>query len=368
MSQNNVVGIVVGGVLLGAALGAGGVLAVKGRSKTPASSAASTCSVGGSEADGLFEAAGKAVGTTDLPAEARDMLFQLRQQNYDQTSGYLKEWALRVQLAQDQKLDTADLSKLPDLRSLLSMPKVQDADLKKFFEANQRNLPKGMTFEQVRPQLEQYLNQQKVAEASQAKLAEYVAAGKIKILLTPPVAPLVNVPVDGFPSQGNVQSQNVVVEVSDYLCPHCRSARLETMDFVKKNSDSVRFVQINFALQPSGVSGALVRGGFCAFKQGEQDFWKYHEAAFVLPPEAAQGNPSDVAKGVAKTAGLREADFANCLASDEAKNFVDQTNAKMTAVGVTGTPTFFLNNRKVTATAGQSIGAALGAALLAQGR
>jgi predicted DsbA family dithiol-disulfide isomerase len=52
-------------------------------------------------------------------------------------------------------------------------------------------------------------------------------------------------------------------------------------------------------------------------------------------------------KEIAKEAGVDVAKLETCLQSPEAKKFVEETGEIASSLGVTGTPTFFLNNRRL---------------------
>jgi protein-disulfide isomerase len=192
------------------------------------------------------------------------------------------------------------------------------------------------------------------AEQVRLEVENFEKKGRLKILAKAPVAPLVNLELTGLPFKGAENSKVVVVEASDYLCPHCRHAIDEVEKVLKEYSGKVKFVQANFALRPTGLSGALVRGAWCANKQGNDAFWKYHEKAFAVPQEAATPvSPNtekafaDTAIKVAQDAGINVKDFETCLASEDSKKGMEANNSKLTSVGVTGTPTFFVNNRKI---------------------
>jgi protein-disulfide isomerase len=354
MSQGKVVGILLGGVALGAVLGAG-FMNQFGKMKKGGSGAAETCSIDGGNpnAGSLFELDGKPFAADALPADVRDTLFQIQSQAYETSSNFTRELALRVALATEQKLDVS--KNLPPLRSLMNVAEVPEAEMKKFYDSNKQSIPPGTTYEQIKPQLQQYLISQKVGEASRTKVAELMNAGRMKLLIQAPVAPVVALPLEKFPSKGPADAKVTVVESSDYMCPHCRTVQKEVDDLVKEHPSDVRFIQANFALRPQQLSGALTRGGICAFKQGNDAFWKYHEKAFAVPMEANTPVTPDAnkefeghASKAAQDAGLNVADFNTCLTSEETKKAVEDQNNLLAGAGVSGTPTFFINNRKVT--------------------
>ncbi|MCA2958734.1 MAG: thioredoxin domain-containing protein [Silvanigrellales bacterium] len=370
-SNGKVLGVLVGGAVLGAVLGVGITLQVKkGLPNGGASTSGATCGVEGlaNSNPSFFVLDGKTYTADLLPTEARDTLFQIQSQGYETTVNFARELALRMALAQDAKVDVAQ--GLPPLRTLLSVPEPSEADLKSFYEANKQSIPPGTTFEQVKPQLVQFMASQKVGEAARTKVQELTAAGRLKITLPAPVAPVVSLPVDSLPSKGPATAALTLVEASDYLCPHCRSVKPEVEQVLKEYDGKVRFVQANFALRPTQLSGALARGAWCAHKQGNEQFWKYHDKAFEVPLEAAQAVSPDAEKEfvghavkAAQDAGIDAKALETCVTSEEAKKGVEAANATLSAAGVSGTPSFFLNNRRVSLTGttlSQAVAEALG--------
>lgn len=357
MSNAKVIGVLLGGVCLGGALGIGVTTTVLKKNTSPTSVADSgTCSIGDSSAapDGMLEVDGQTFKKEDFPTEVQDQLFQMQNQVYEVSSNLLKEVGLRIALAKDKKLDLAGGQKLPELRELLQANKVSEAEMLAFFETNKKSLPPGTTFEQVRPQLEQYMQGQQEGETVRKEFDRLQEKGRIKILVQAPVAPLVEFDVAGLPYKGAESSNVVIVEASDYLCTHCRHAVEQVEKIIEANGSKVKFVQANFALRPAGLSGRLAQGAWCASQQGSDQFWKFHAKAFEVSLDAA--NPvspntdkafTDTAIKVAQDAAIDVKAFETCLASDESKKAVEAANEKLTKAGVSGTPTFFVNNRKV---------------------
>jgi len=377
-TNGKVLGILLGGIVLGGALGAGLTMQLKkglpGAAST--SSAGATCGVEGvAGSSALFELDGKQYTAADLPTDARDTLFQIQTQSYETGSNFARELALRMALAKDDKVDIAQ--GLPPLRTLLKVPEPAEADLKTFYEANKQSIPPGTTYEQIKPQLVQFLSAQKVGEQARTKVAELNASGRLKLLSKPPVAPVVSLPLDKFPSKGPADAKVTLVEASDYLCSHCRSIKPEVEAVIKEFDGKVRFVQANFALRPDQLSGWLARGGYCAQKQSPEAFWKYHDKAFEVPMEAAQAVSPNADKEfqahavkAATDAGIDAKAFEACVASDEAKKAVEATNEILAGAGVSGTPSFFLDNRKLTlgsTTLSAAVKEALGGGSVASG-
>ena len=139
-----------------------------------------------------------------------------------------------------------------------------------------------------------------------------------------------------------------MVEISDYLCPHCQQSYPDVKAALKELGNDVKFVQINFSLRPSKLSGSLIEGAYCASQQGDEQFWKYHDAAFAKK-WGTMNDGADLAKAeeIGKEAGLDAAKLKECLNGEGAKKFVTETNEVVSSLGVTGTPTFFVNGRRL---------------------
>ncbi|MBM3381281.1 MAG: hypothetical protein FJY29_02455 [Betaproteobacteria bacterium] len=358
MSNAKVVGVLLGGVCLGAAVGVAVTTTVlKNNSSKSAASTGGSCSVDGAASGvhaALFEVDGKVFNREDLPSELQDQLFQMQNQLHDASANMVREVALRVALANDKKIKIAAGSDIPELKTLIQPKAVSEADMRAFFEANKGGLPPGTTFEQIRPQLEQFMQGQQQSEQIRAEVAKFEEKGRLKVLLKAPVAPLVNLDLTGLPFKGADKAQVVVVEASDYLCTHCRSANIEVDKIIEQYGSKIKFVQANFALRPDGLSGYLARGAWCAGKQGNDQFWKFHNKAFAVPLQAANPVSPNTEKEFTSTtiqaaqdAGIEVKDFEKCIASEESKKAIKDTSTMLSTAGVTGTPTFFVNNRKV---------------------
>lgn len=330
--------LLVGGLAIG---GAVGYLTGSNQGKSDAVKGVAACSEGGSQ---LFIVNGKPYDREAFDSTFQSKLHSVEKENFHKKEGILKEQALKVAMAKD----TSDLSKLPELDSLLPASEVTDAEVKTFFDENKARLPPDAKLDSFKDRISMFLKQQKKGETFQKKWEEFTGNGTIKLLIREPSAPLVAIPTENFPTKGNKSAKNVVVEISDYLCPHCQKMQPSVEAAVESLGDKVKFVQINFSLRPDKLSGTIVEGAFCASQQGEEQFWKFHKVAFEGKWGAMNDDPNpSVAAEIAKKAGLDAAKHEECMKSPAAKTFVKNTSATVSSLGVTGTPVFFLNNRRL---------------------
>ena len=342
---------IVGGLVVGAAIGYGAATLIKGANHY--------------EDVSLLEIDGTKYKEADLPAEIRSNLYDLRTESHERQNAVLNQFALQFALAKD-KDKTVKADALPAFDTLVEAPAPTDQEIQAVFEANKARLPANTSIDQVKPEIERYLRNQKLSEVLRVKNQEITAKKRIVLLAPAPTSPKVSMALESYPARGPAGSPNVVVEVADYLCPHCQEMAPEVESVYKELADKVRFVQVPFSLKPDGLSGTLARGAYCARQQSDDAFWKFHEKAFSTAKEKGWKTTDADAKEpvlqVAADAGLDSAKFDTCLASAEAQAFVKNTTDNMRKAGVSGTPTFFLNNRRVSL-ANKSLGDAIKSSL-----
>jgi protein-disulfide isomerase len=339
----------IGGIVVGGAIGYGVATRTHATAVVPGSSIASSTPAVVDKTP-LFELDGQTYGENDLPSDVRAMAYEARSEEHERLEALLTQFALRLSLARE-KDKTVKPDALPPLDQLLGATPPTEDEIKQLYEQNKARLPQGMTYEQVKPEIEKFVVSQKQQGAINEKLDALRSGGKLKMLLPEPQAPVVALDLKGFPAKGLASA--TLVEVSDYLCPHCQQSLPEVEATVKELGDKIKFVQVDYPLNPDGLSGQLARGGFCAQQQGDEAFWKYHEAAFKTAIDKGwkTSDPTmpDPFADIATTAGagLDAAKLVACADSPEAKGFVSAAVDQFQKAGVNGTPSFFLNGRKL---------------------
>jgi protein-disulfide isomerase len=334
--MNTAAGIV-GGLVVGAALGYGVATMNKGGARDTVDAV-------------VLEMDGTKYKEADLPADIRASLYDVKTDAHDRQTGILNQFAMQYAIAKDKDKNTK-IDALPALEDLLQAPAPSAQEIQAVYDANKSRLPPNVTVEQVKPEIERYLRNQKLSEAMRQKSEEFAVKRRYAIVVPEPQAPKVALTLDAYAAHGPAGSPNTLVEVADYLCPHCQQSQPEVEAVVKELGDKIRFVHVPFSLRPDGLSGTLARGAFCARQQGDESFWKYHEKAFATAKEkgwkASDAEDKAAVVQVATAAGIDGAKLEACLSSPEAQAFVKNTTESMHKAGVSGTPTFFLNNRRL---------------------
>lgn len=139
------------------------------------------------------------------------------------------------------------------------------------------------------------------------------------------------------PSRGPADAPVTLVEFADYACPHCHGEEAVVAQLLSRYATSLRFV---YKQLPVHSDSALAsEASLAANAQGK--FWPYHDALFA--DQAALARPDLELRAesleldmTAFRAALDQQTYAPDVAADVAEG---------DALGVPGTPTFFVNGR-----------------------
>ncbi len=141
------------------------------------------------------------------------------------------------------------------------------------------------------------------------------------------------------PALGPEDAPVVIVEFGDFHCTYCKHFNDETITpLLGTYGDKVRFVYRDFPiLGPDSLSAALAAG--CADDQGA--FWDFHDRLYADPTNLTR----DAFVQYATDLNLNLDTFTQCYDSQQHRDDVLQDYNDGQALGVGGTPTFFINGK-----------------------
>ena len=147
-------------------------------------------------------------------------------------------------------------------------------------------------------------------------------------------------------TMGSESAPVTIVEFGDYQCPACGAFALSVkpqLDGTFVEEGRVKFVFYDYpliAIHPNAFLAA--RAARCANDQGK--YWEYHETLFRNQARwSAASMPSSAFEAYAAEVGMEEGAFASCLNSDRHAEVVTANLHLAGRMGVSGTPTVFLN-------------------------
>jgi protein-disulfide isomerase len=153
--------------------------------------------------------------------------------------------------------------------------------------------------------------------------------------------PRAKLPVDDRMCVGDVHAPMTLTEYADFECPICGVSRPILEKFVQDRPGQVRLCYLPFPLPMH--PNAIPAGQAALFARDHGKFWAVHDGLF----ENQKRLSPDVIREVVVQAGLPADGWAKVLAKSTYVDELERFRESGTSAGVTGTPTVYLNGRKV---------------------
>jgi protein-disulfide isomerase len=155
-------------------------------------------------------------------------------------------------------------------------------------------------------------------------------------------------PSEGDMSLGPADAKVKVVEYASASCSHCASFNNEVFPAFKAkyiDTGKVNYTLKEFLTPPEEVAAAGFLTARCA---GKDKYFTVLDAIFKNQAEMFQtGDFRGVLLRIAQSAGMTEDQFNKCVSDPEALKALNARIERAKADKVTGTPTFFVNGKKV---------------------
>jgi protein-disulfide isomerase len=155
------------------------------------------------------------------------------------------------------------------------------------------------------------------------------------------------------PALGTAGAPVAIVVFSDLQCPHCKGeAEMLRQNLVQNYPTQVRLYFKDFPLEglhPWAKAAAMA--GRCVFQQKPEAFWEYHDWVFAHQETLTADNLKDQILGWAKD--VKDVDaikLGACIAGKATQAEVEKEMDEGRALDITGTPTMFINGRRISQT------------------
>lgn len=198
---------------------------------------------------------------------------------------------------------------------------------------------RGRPLEEVRADVERAVTQKNQGERYAAYMKELHASYGVNVALPFPDMPRIPVSADDDPVEGTANAPVVVVQFAEFQCPYCGAAK-QTVDKVLKDYEGkVQFVFRDFPLgfHENAIPAAVAAN--CAEKQSSEKYWSMHNS-FMANQQAL--TEADIQKA-ARDAQLDTAKWETCRKDPAMVAEIEKDQQDGAAVGVSGTPAFFIN-------------------------
>lgn len=142
---------------------------------------------------------------------------------------------------------------------------------------------------------------------------------------------------------GDANAPVTVIEVSDFGCSHCRDFHMNTYQALQDtfvDPGLVRWVFLPYSLSASTLPSA--NAAMCANEQAMLE--PFTQMMFATYDDSDHLTASGIDR-VAQTIGLDMASFNECVDDGRYVSEIQANQAAARTAGVTGTPSFFINDR-----------------------
>ncbi|MFA6284687.1 MAG: thioredoxin domain-containing protein [Desulfurivibrionaceae bacterium] len=169
----------------------------------------------------------------------------------------------------------------------------------------------------------------------------YLASTKNKTVQAVTLDFSVPINIQGAPFLGPENAPVVIVAFSDFECPFCGTVGNLFEEALAKYPKDVKvvFKQFPLAMHKQAQSAALA--SLAAHRQGK--FWQYHDLLFENQKSLSEAKYKELAKKI----GLNLERFNTDYKAPASQQALDRDMADAQIAGVRGTPTIFVNGRRL---------------------
>jgi protein-disulfide isomerase len=269
----------------------------------------------------------------DLQKKEGGKLLQAEYQYYLNERKALEELIDNKLLADEASRRNISLDQLLNTEVYKDVKDPTEDQLEVYYEGLDTQEP----YEAVRGDVLQHLRDLRRTKARAAFVANLRKQANINVLLMPPTADL-NLAKANI--KGSQDAPVVFVEFADYECPYCQKVNPQIQQLKKEYGDKLAIVYKDFPLPMHHGSEKAAEAARCAGEQGK--FWEYHDVLFY-----SKQVDIDSLKEHARVLKLNGDAFDTCLDSGSEAKSVKQDLDEGKDLGLTGTPSFFVNGHFV---------------------
>jgi predicted DsbA family dithiol-disulfide isomerase len=282
----------------------------------------------------LVEVDGVKITQAEFESKRPAALFQAHNNFYEAERKALDEFVsdyLLIRQAQKEGVTVPELLERHTNGAKFTPP--SEETLRVYYEGVDTTEP----YEAVRDKIIEAIRTRRLAKARSAYLQSLRSEAKISFLLSPPRAPI---SLKDTPVRGRADAPVTIVEFADYECPYCQQIQPVVDKLLSDYPGKIAFAFKDFPLPNHAHAQKAAEAAHCAQAQGK--YWELHDAMFTTH-QLETSQIKDAAKGL----HLDSAAFNTCLESGAKSEIVKTHFEESQALGLPGTPAFFVNGRLI---------------------
>lgn len=307
-------------------------------------------------AEQAFKIYGKSYSVEDLAKENQGQFFDIETKKYELISNlardrYLDEYFVKLAEKDKVSVEKAKTDYL-DAKTKVSDGEVKDA-MEKFKDYPQL---KDRSDADKKKMILDYLQKTKAQEVFEALIAEGLQKKTLEINYPEPKEPVYKVsvidtdPVKYGPNAKDTKPMGcsgnacaiTVIEYSEFQCPFCERVQPAAKRILKEYQGKIRWIVRDFPLGFHNRARPAAIAARCAKEQGK--YWDMYEELFKNQKALSDSDFKKYAQNIK----LDIKKYDECVAKPKKIVEVIDSNTKSgEKLGVTGTPAFFINGRRL---------------------
>jgi protein-disulfide isomerase len=297
----------------------------------------------------------KQITMGNIEDSLRPLIFNVQEQVYALRKQDLELKINDTLLTQEAQKKGITTRALLETEVSAKVPRVTDAEAQAFYNENKERI--SGDFAQTKAQIIQYMQEKKEQEATLAFAGQLRRASKIETNLTAPESPSFSIATDDQPVKGTAKALVTIVAFTDFECPSCARQHPVLDQIVNEFGDRVRLVVRDFPLSQHANARKAAEAAEAAREQGK--YWEY--ATVLFRNQSALG--VDKLRQYATEVGLDRARFDASLDSGKFAEKIQRDVVDGRKLGVSGTPTLYVNGKRISDNSYVSLKSAIETAL-----
>ena len=283
--------------------------------------------------------------------QMHDLMFAHQQ---DLSDAKYEEWAkqIGVDVARWKK-DKESPEIAAQIQKDASYGQSVGADGTPSFFVNGRFISGAMPFDSFKTVIDEQIkkaDEQLKKGVKHEKLYETLVAENVKSAGSAPAAAAApaadekfDVAVGNAPVRGPKSAPITIVMFSDFQCPFCSRVEPTLKQVMDEYKGKVRIAWKNqpLSFHPNAMPAA--EAAMAAYEQGNDKFWAMHDKLFEKQADLSPALYEQTAKEI----GLDLGKWKSSVESHAAQATIQSDMSAGSAVGASGTPTFFINGKKL---------------------
>ena len=180
---------------------------------------------------------------------------------------------------------------------------------------------------------------QEQARIRQALIVSLRRQADIRMMLPHVEPPIAAVDTDDDRRLGPERAPITIVEFSDFQCPYCKQSVQVLKELRQLYGERIRLIYRDYPGPNHPYAPKAALAARCAGEQGK--FWEYHDLLF----DRQSSDSGWDFLALSKELGLQEQTFQGCLNSGRFGEQISKDLQEGLKLGITSTPTFFVNGR-----------------------